>query len=136
MINYKPYVGPRSQKNTKHTLQHIVVRRREDDDAYRIKDKMDPEAYAEQYPCIIPWTRPELYEVPVDVTSGTSKATKFEYWLVWYKTLNWEPHMWHGRNYDQQRIDFPYHRTRITKKEYWDYKTERVPLPTSDSYIY
>ena len=124
MINYKPYVGPRSQKNTKHTLQHIVEERREDDNAYSWKDRLDPESYA------------ELYEVPVDVTSGTSKATKFEYWLVWYKTLNWEPHMWHGRNYDQQRIDFPYHRTRITKKEYWDYKTERVPLPTSDSYIY
>ena len=80
MIDYKPYVGPRSQKNTKHTLQHIVVRRREDDDAYRIKDKLDPESYAEKFPCIIPWTRPELYEVPVDVTSGTSKATKFDEW--------------------------------------------------------
>ena len=50
MINYKSYIGPRSQKNTKHTLQHIVVRRREDDDAYRIKDKMDPENMQRSFP--------------------------------------------------------------------------------------
>ena len=128
MIDYKPYVGPRSQRNTKHTLQHIVEERREDDDAYRIKDKMDPEAYAEQFPCIIPWTRPELYKVPVG-DGPVSKATEFEYWLVWYRVLNYEPHMWYGMKYNQHRIVFPYHRRKITEQEYWNYKHDRVPLP-------
>lgn len=127
-INYESYIGPRSQKNTKHTLQHIVDRRKEDDEAYKIKDTMESEEYAKSFPYSVSRTAPELYMVPVE-DGPLSKATEFEYWLVWYKTLNYEPHMWYGRNYDQHCIVFPYHRRRITEQEYWDYKLERVSMP-------
>ena len=128
MIDYKPYVGPRSQRNTKHTLQHIVEERREDDEAYKTKDRLDPESYAKQFPYSMSGATPELYKVPVG-DGPLSKATEFEYWLVWYRVLNYEPHMWYGMKYNQHRIVFPYHRRKITEQEYWDYKHDRVPLP-------